>query len=100
MKEREDEEQKFTVNTFLDKIAKVEIEEAWEYIQLVLVFKDKVLEAEDAKSGVHIDSEMERNIIYIKETFQHIYTKLSKIYAYIGLSDVVYEISKARETVS
>jgi hypothetical protein len=29
MKEREDEEQKFTVDTFLDKIAKVEIEEAW-----------------------------------------------------------------------
>jgi hypothetical protein len=66
----------------------------------VLVFKDKVLEAEDARSGLHIDSEMERNLLYIKETFQHIYTKLSKIYAYIGLSDVVYEINKAKGITS
>ena len=61
---------------------------------MVLQFKDKVIEVENAKTGLHIDTELEKNLIYIKETFQHIYTKLSKIYNYIGLSDVVYELSK------
>ncbi len=60
----------------------------------MLQFKDKVIEVENAKTGLHIDTELEKNLIYIKETFQHIYTKLSKIYNYIGLSDVVYELSK------
>ena len=61
---------------------------------MVLQFKDKVIEVENAKTGLHIDTQLEKNLIYTKETFQHIYTKLSKIYNYIGLSDVVYELSK------
>lgn len=61
---------------------------------MVLQFKDKVIEVENAKTGLHVDTSLEKNLIYIKETFQHIYTKLSKIYNYIGLSDVVYELSK------
>lgn len=67
---------------------------------MVLQFKDKVMEVENAKTGLHIDSELEKNLIYIKETFQHIYSKLSKIYSYIGLSDVLYELGKINPSKS
>jgi hypothetical protein len=40
---------------------------------------------------------MEKELLYVKDTLQHVYSRLSVIYEYLALSDVVWEISKIKE---